>query len=520
MHRQSRLVRIAIVAIGLFVGRAPLAAQSSYEQLQTFSSIINQIRLNYVDSVTYAELVHAAIDGVLASLDPHSRFETLSEDERKKAYEAGEVAGTGIVLEDVDDVPTVLTVLSGSPAARAGVQAGDRLLTINDTSVAGLRAEAIQLRLLGEKGSKARITIERGPRLSPQTITVSVKHDFIKPRSVSRVRMLDASTGYLRLEGFEEKGGHEVSDAFRKLKGDGAQRVVLDLRGNPGGLVFAAVDIASLFFKKGTLVFRTEGRIRSANREYNTEKDGAFSDMPLVVLVDHGSASAAEALAASLQDHDRALLLGRRTFGKALMQQALPVPPQGDMVWLTVGHVVTPSGRVIQREYHGLKTEQYYSFAGKSGAEQDTLKTYQTEHGRSVRGGGGIVPDITLPEPVMLPPWFFAASDSGFDTAVSDSVAATLPKDPAARLKWFDAVSEWQASLVKPFLDRVHSRLQVTAEPDSALAARLGRILAYRVTEVRWGPDALEDILLRNDPDIRAASNYSSRISEELTAKH
>jgi carboxyl-terminal processing protease len=400
MHRQSRLVQIAIVVVGLLIGRAPLAAQSSYEQLQTFSSIINQIRLNYVDSVTYAELVHAAIDGVLTSLDPHSRFETLSEDERKKAYEAGEVAGTGIVLEDVDDVPTVLTVVSGSPAARAGVQAGDRLLSINDTSVAGLRAETIQLRLLGEKGSKARITIERGPKLSPQTVTVSVKHDFIKPRSVSMVRMLDASTGYVRLEGFEEKGGHEVSDAFRKLKGDGAQRVVLDLRGNPGGLVFAAVDIASLFFKKGTLVFRTEGRIRSANREYNTEKDGAFSDMPLVVLVDHGSASAAEALAASLQDHDRALLLGRRTFGKALMQQALPVPPQGDMVWLTVGHVVTPSGRVIQRAYHGLKTEQYYSFAGRSGAEQDTLKTYQTEHGRSVRGGGGIVPDITLPEPV------------------------------------------------------------------------------------------------------------------------
>ncbi|HSR90469.1 MAG TPA: S41 family peptidase [Gemmatimonadales bacterium] len=520
MHRQSRLVQIAIVLIGLLIGRAPLAAQSSYEQLQTFSSIINQIRLNYVDSVTYAELVHAAIDGVLTSLDPHSRFETFSEDERKKAYEAGEVAGTGIVLEDVDDVPTVLTVLSGSPAARAGVQAGDRLLSVNDTSVAGLRAEAIQLRLLGEKGSKARITIERGPRLSSQTITVSVKHDFIKPRSVSMVRMLDASTGYVRLEGFEEKGGHEMSDALRKLKGDGAQRVVLDLRGNPGGLVFAAVDIASLFFKKGTLVFRTEGRIRSANREYNTDKDGAFSDMPLVVLVDHGSASAAEALAASLQDHDRALLLGRRTFGKALMQQALPVPPQGDMVWLTVGHVVTPSGRVIQRAYHGLKTEQYYSFAGKSGAEQDTLKTYQTEHGRSVRGGGGIVPDITLAEPVLLPPWFFAASDSGFDTAVSDSVAATLPKDPAARLKWFDAVPEWQTGLVKPFLDRVHSRLQITAEPDSALAARLGRILAYRVTEVRWGPDAVEEIALRNDPDLRAASNYTNRIGEELSGRH
>ncbi|HEY7029106.1 MAG TPA: S41 family peptidase [Gemmatimonadales bacterium] len=520
MPRQRRLLQAGLVLVGLLAAPVPLAAQASYEQLQTFSSIINQIRLNYVDSVTYAELVHAAIDGVLESLDPHSRFLSRADGEREAAYEAGELAGTGIVLEDVDDAPTVQTVILGSPASRAGVQPGDRVLTVNDTSVSGLRAQTIQLRLLGEKGSKVRLSLERGPRLSPQTVRVTVKHDFINPKSVTTVHMLDASTGYIRLSGFHEKGGPEMNDGLKKLKGDGAKRVVLDLRGNPGGLVFASVDIASLFFRKGTLVFRTEGRIRSANKEFNTEKDGSFSDLPLLVLVDHGSASAAEALAASLQDHDRALLLGRRTFGKALMQAPLPVPPQGDVVWLTIGRVVTPSGRIIQRAYHGLKTEQYYSFAGKSGAEEDTVKTYQTEHGRSVRGGGGVVPDITLPEPAVLPPWFFAAADSGFDTAVSDSVAATLPKDPAARLKWFDAVPDWQTSLVKPFLDRVHSRLQINAEPDSALSARLGRILAYRVSEVRWGPDALEEMVLHNDPDLRAASNYTNRISEELSGKH
>jgi carboxyl-terminal processing protease len=499
----------------------PLWAQaSSYEQLQTFSSIINQIRLNYVDSVTYAELVHAAIDGVLESLDPHSRFVSREDGEREMGYESGQLAGTGIVLEDVDGSATVQTVLPGSPAAKSGVMAGDRLLSIDDTSVAGLRAQAIQPRLLGEKGKKVSLILERGSRLTPQNVRVSVKHDYIEPRSVTQVRMVDNATGYVRLVGFHEKGGQEMEDALRKVKGNGAKRVMLDLRGNPGGNVFSAVEIASLFFKKGTLVLRTEGRIRSANRDYTTEKDGPFSDMPLVVLVDRGSASAAEALAGSLQDHDRALLLGRRTFGKALMQQALPVPPQGDLVWLTVGHVVTPSGRIIQRAYHGLKAEQYYSFAGKSGAELDTLKTYQTEHGRSVRGGGGIVPDIALSEPAMLPPWFFAASDSGYDTAVSDSIAATLQKDAAARVKWFDAAAEWQSILVKPFMDRVHSRLQVTAEPDSALSARLGRILAYRVTEVRWGQDALDEMLLRNDPDIRVASNYTNRINEELSARH
>ena len=520
MRTPSRRVPFVIVLACSLVARAPLAGQSSYEQLQTFSSIINQIRLNYVDSVTYAELVHAAIDGVLESLDPHSRFVSREDGEREMAYESGRLAGTGIVLEDVDGSATVQTVLPGSPAAKSGVMAGDRLLSIDDTSVAGLRAQAIQPRLLGEKGRRISLILERGSRLTPQNVRLSVKHDYIEPKSVTQVRMVDAATGYVRLVGFHEKGGQEMEDALRKVRGNGAKRVILDLRGNPGGNVFSAVEIASLFFKKGTLVFRTEGRIRSANHDYMTEKDGPFNDMPLLVLVDRGSASAAEALAGSLQDHDRALLLGRRTFGKALMQQALPVPPQGDMVWLTVGHVVTPSGRIIQRAYHGLKAEQYYSFAGKSGAEQDTLKTYQTDHGRSVRGGGGIVPDIGLSEPAMLPPWFFAASDSGYDTAVSDSVAATLAKDAAARTKWFDAVDEWQSSLVKPFMNRVHSRLPVTAEPDSALSARLGRILAYRVTEVRWGQDALDEMVLRNDPDIRAASNYTNRINEELSGRH
>ncbi|HSE66216.1 MAG TPA: PDZ domain-containing protein, partial [Gemmatimonadales bacterium] len=158
MPRNRRLLRTGLVLLGLCTARDPLAAQASYEQLQTFSSILNQIRLNYVDSVTYAELVHAAIDGVLESLDPHSRFLSRADGEREAAYEAGQLAGTGIVLEDVDDAPTVQTVLTGSPAAKSGVQPGDRLLTVNDTSVAGLRAQAIQGRLLGEKGSKVRLT--------------------------------------------------------------------------------------------------------------------------------------------------------------------------------------------------------------------------------------------------------------------------------------------------------------------------------------------------------------------------
>jgi carboxyl-terminal processing protease len=518
------VIRHSVAALLLcvaLVGPRPAAAQaSSYEQLQTFSSIINQIRINYVDSVAYAELVHAAIDGVLESLDPHSRFVKREDGERELAYEAGQLAGTGVVLDDVDGAATVQTVVPGSPGARAGIQAGDRLLSVDDTSVAGVRADAVEWRLLGEKGRKVRLAFARGSRLDPQTYTVNIKRDFIEPRSVTTVRLLEPGTGYVRLVGFHEKGGEEMEKALRDLKSQNAQRVILDLRGNPGGLVWGAVEIASLFFRKGTLVFRTEGRIRSATHDFLTEKDGPYRDLPLLVLIDRGSASAAEALAGSLQDHDRALLLGRRSFGKALMQQAFPVPPQGDIVWLTVGRVITPSGRIIQRSYHGLKTEQYYSFAGRSGAESDTLRTYRTDGGREVRGGGGIVPDVPLNEPTALPTWFLVASDSGFDTAVADSVAVTLPKDAAAQAKWIDAVPEWQTSLVQPFMTRVAARLRIKAEPDSALSARLGRILAYRATEVRYGEDAAELFVLRNDPDIRAATGYVGRINDLLTKPH
>ena len=250
-----------------------------------------------------------------------------------------------------------------------------------------------------------------------------------------------------------------------------------------------------------------------------TKRDGEFRELPLIVLIDERSASAAEALASSLQDHDRALLVGRRSFGKALMQSIFFLP-SGDNVWLTVGRVITPSGRVIQRRYHGIGYEQYLSFAGKSGAEADTLTTYKTDAGRLVRGGGGIAPDIVVPITASLPVWWSAAADSGFDDAVSDSVAQTLPATATAKTAWLTAEAQWRATLLPPFLTRVRTRLGVTAVTDSLLDQRLARILATRVAEVRWGPEARDEFLLRNDRTIRVALEQFPRLNDLLQAKH
>jgi carboxyl-terminal processing protease len=189
-----------------------LAAQqtAAYEELQSFSAVLNHIRLNYVDSVTYTELVRAAINGVLHSLDPHSAFFSRREFSRRAALERGELAASGLQLERVDDAVTVLGVAEGSAAAKAGVYPGDRVLTINDTAVAGLDVKNVELRLAGEKGSKVHVRLERGSRLEPDTLSLTLKLDWLRPRSVSTVRMVDASTGYIHLERFGAKAADEV----------------------------------------------------------------------------------------------------------------------------------------------------------------------------------------------------------------------------------------------------------------------------------------------------------------------
>jgi carboxyl-terminal processing protease len=517
MRSSASLRSSSVIALLLLV--APVAgaqsSRSAYEELQTFSGVLNHIRLNYPDSVGYSDLVTAAIRGVLRALDPHSYYVSRVEFERRSALERGELYTIGVALEDVEGAATVLAVAPKSPAAKAGLLAGDRLLTVNDTSVAGVNARSLELRLAGEKGSKVRLKLERGPRLEPDTFSVTVKRNDFRIRTVSIARMLDATTGYIRLEDFMGEASKELRDALRKLKDKKAQQYIIDLRGNPGGSVIAAVEIASEFFPKNTVVFRTAGRKRDVDTTYATKRNGDFREVPLIVLLDEGSASASEALAGSLQDHDRALIVGRRSFGKALMQTFFFLPA-GDYVGLTVGRVLTPNGRFIQRRYRGVGVEQYYSFAGKSGAEEDTTAVFKTDNGRLVRGGGGIAPDVVIPVTAHLPGWWSVAADSGLDDAVADSVAYTLDAAPAARSAWMMGRDEWRQRLVPAFLERVRTRFHVEARPDSAVEARLSRILAARAAEVRWGPDAREEFMVQADPMLQAAKTYFPKLQELL----
>ena len=381
---------LAAGAIACTVSATPLGAQGSSEELTRFSAVLSHIRANYVDSVTYRQLVHSAIDGMLRGLDPHSWFLSSADNARFNALERGELAVIGVSLELADGVPTILAVTDASPADRAGVRPGDRLRSVDGVPTAGLNARAIALRLGGEKGVRVRLLLERGPRLEPDSVSVVIKREMAKPQHYVRATMmLDASTGYVKLGEFGTKSADEVHNAVKSLRGQKATHLILDLRGNPGGIVTEAVDMASEFLPANSVVFSTKGRQRSVNEVFTTKRGGDFQNLPLVVLVDQGSASAAEALAGSLQDNDRAVIAGRRSFGKALMQTGFLVPE--GFVELTIGHVISPSGRYIQRPYTGLQLEQYYAFAGDS-AWQDTSRVFKTAHGRPVKAAAGSHP--------------------------------------------------------------------------------------------------------------------------------
>ena len=501
----SRPIRTVSLTLLLVTGGAVRAeAQSSYEYLQSFSQVLNYVRTNYPDSVAYPELVRAAIDGVLKSLDPHSYYMTREEYARRREVERGELGITGLYFEVVEGRPTVLGILDGSPAARARIQPGDRLLAIDDTSAAGLDAERLHLKLAGDRGTRVRLRFARGTLLEPETLQVTLRRESIPLRGVTVTAMADSITGFVRLSEFTASVGDELEQALRTLKGRGMKRVVLDLRGDGGGRISGAIDVAGLFLRRGTVVFKVKTRHTRDDQVVATQRDGAWLDLPLIVLIDDRSASASEALAGSLQDNDRALIVGRRSFGKALMQQPF-VLETGDVIYLTIGRILTPSGRFIQRRYAGIEVEQYYSFRGTSGTAGDTAQVIPTHNGRPMRGGGGIAPDLDLPGPARLPVWFSVAADSTYDTAVADSVARTLAGTPAAWERWLTDSVAWSQALLPPFLARTRAGLHAAALPDSAQAARMARILAHRVAEVRWGSEAGLTFALRNDPDLRVA---------------
>ena len=380
-----------------------LGSNSPLRKLQMAEIAVTNL---YVDSVDEQKLVEDGIRGMIEKLDPHSSYSTPKEVKQMNEPLQGNFEGIGVQFNIVEDTLMVIQTINDGPSEKAGIVAGDRIVSVNDTAIAGVKMsqEDIVRRLRGPKGTKVNLKVVRPGIVD--TLAFTIKRDKIPLNSIDATYMLRSGVGYIRIGSFGATTADEFHESLRKLLQQGMQTLVLDLQENGGGYLHAAVEVANEFLNEGDLIVYTEGR-RTKRMEYKAKGGGLFRQGKVIVLVDSYTASAAEIVSGAIQDYDRGIIVGRRTFGKGLVQRPFDLP-DGSMIRLTVAHYYTPSGRCIQKPYEKGKKKDYAMdvinrlksgelMSADSVHFTDSLRYYTLKEHRVVYGGGGIMPDEFVP---------------------------------------------------------------------------------------------------------------------------
>src|SRR5918993_358245 len=404
--RTYRSVSAAVFAIvfcalagGLF-GRSALSAQDKVpDQYKVFTAALSAIEQNYVGEVESDRLVYGAISGMLQTLDPHSSFMDPRSYAQMRERQEGRYYGLGISIVVIDGEITVATMFEGSPAYQKGLRRGDIIARIEGEDTKGWTSDQAVRRLRGPRGTPVKISIKRSGY--NDLINLEVVRDEIHIPTVPAAFMMDSQTGYIRLQDFGENTDQELGRALRDLTQRGMKRLVFDLRNNPGGALDQAIKVSNRFLPRGDLIVYTRGRVPNSDQDYRATERSDYLNLPMVTLVNRNSASASEIVAGALQNHDRALIVGETTFGKALVQSVYPIS-EGAGVAVTTGRYYTPSGRLIQRPWDGT-FDEYLMYSLKEQTEEKERSAADlkyTDGGRKVFGGGGIQPDKFLAGPV------------------------------------------------------------------------------------------------------------------------
>jgi carboxyl-terminal processing protease len=413
-YRYMPLIMAVCVVIGIMIGSF-FANRFSGNRLNVINSgsnrITNLLRIiddMYVDKVDIDSLVEDAMPKILAELDPHSVYISAKDVQSTTDDLKGSFSGIGVEFIIRQDTIRVQNVIKNGPAERAGMLAGDKIISVDGKSFVGkiVTNEEAMRRLKGPKDTKVKVGVVRYGHEKPVYMTIT--RGEIPTKSITSVYMLDDKTGYIKIKNFGETTYTELLIALAQLSQEGFTNLVIDLRDNVGGYLDSAVQMANEFLPKNKLIVYTEGR-KSPRKEYRTNGQGSYQDIPLVVLINEGSASASEIFAGAMQDNDRGTIIGRRSFGKGLVQQQIAFP-DGSMIRLTIARYYTPSGRCIQKPYTIGDSEDYAQdivarYQHGEFFNQDSIKhvgpAYHTTLGRAVYGGGGITPDIFVPEDTL-----------------------------------------------------------------------------------------------------------------------
>lgn len=423
LHRKTTgLVLILLLSVSFFGGwfAESLVGDDYYYEvkrgIRLFGDIYKNIIEKYVDEISPKDFIRTGVDGLLATLDPYTVYYEGNESNDLDALMMGKYGGIGISVGVKDGYITVITTMDGSPAQRAGILPGDRFISVNGLTAHDISLQEMSNYVKGEPGTKVKLTVLREGQ--EHRLDFELIREMIAVENISYAGMMNGNVGYIKITKFSKTANFDFVKALKDLKQSGMQSLILDLRGNPGGLLDAAIDITNQFVKKGSRITYTKGRIAEASRNYNAVNEPLFPEIPLVVLVDGGSASASEIVGGALQDLDRAVVIGTTTFGKGLVQTIYPLQERDAVIKITTAKYFTPSGRCIQKEDYASKRgrkadrpfdEERDGFdtfgSGDDGTDstknkelkpEEQQKIFKTAAGRKVYANGGITPDIEI----------------------------------------------------------------------------------------------------------------------------
>jgi len=451
---------LGVILVGLLIGSLVYALNDNlYANLKDFGEVATLVSSQYVEEVNSGSLIKAGIEGMLSKLDPYSEYLDAKEYSSLLEDTHGQFEGLGIEISIKDGWLTVIAPLEDTPADRMGIQAGDRIVKIEGVSTKGITADEAVTKLRGKKGTVVHITIEREGIAEPTEY--AIVRDVISIRPVPYYGVTRNKLGYVRLNTFSDASSYALKEAVSELLRKDIKGVILDLRGNPGGLLDQAVEVTSIFLDKDKLVVETKGKVSIQNRKFFSSGKPLCPELPLVVLVDGGSASGSEIVAGAIQDWDRGVIVGDTTFGKGLVQSVMQMK-EGGALKLTTAKYYVPSGRCIQKEElsKNLSTPAQENAPSDSTRQKsdEAQKKFFTRGGRVVYGRGGIVPDVLIPMEKSSPlEYNLLAKLSFFDFAVH--YATTHPQIP----KNFE-VNEAMLSEFRQFIKTKNFTYQIPSE--------------------------------------------------------
>lgn len=382
----KKRILIPVIAV-LFLAMGSSFKSDFFEiakQIEIFTTLFKELNMNYVDETNPAELMDTAIKNMLDDLDPYTKFLNEQDVEEYRINNAGEYSGIGATVRSFKDKLLIIEPYKDYPADKAGLRAGDEIIQIGDIKVSDFDDNASEL-LKGANNTSVAVTFKR----QGETKTATITRGAVEVDAVPFYNMVDDKTGYIVLAKFNEKASGQTKEALLDLKGKGAEQLILDLRGNPGGLLSEAINVTNLFVPKGELIVTTKSKVKKFNREYKTKNKAVDTEIPLVLLVNGSSASASEIVSGSLQDLDRAVVMGARSFGKGLVQRPMKLT-YGTQLKVTISRYFTPSGRCIQ------SLDYWNRDANNKAVRNTTFNDFKTRNGRPVQDGGGVLPDIEI----------------------------------------------------------------------------------------------------------------------------